>query len=72
MKITRLAALSLGLGIAAMAMPIDRAEAASRGSAMKGCNARAVQAYPRVHAPGANRNRAHIYTACMRQKGFRP
>ncbi|GGC76790.1 hypothetical protein [Chelatococcus reniformis] len=71
MRVARILTLSLGLGIAALAVPIDSAEAASRSSAMKACNARATHAYPRAHAYGASRNRAHVYTACMRRKGFR-
>ena len=27
---------------------------------------------PRIHAPGAERRRSHLYRLCMQKKGFRP
>lgn len=36
------------------------------------CQQEVARRVPRIHEPGAERRRSHLYRLCMHRKGFRP
>lgn len=68
-----------GVAMAGVVMAAGAAEAQQRKipvtprvKAQMTCQQQVSRQVPRIHEPGAERRRSHLYRLCMQKKGFRP